>query len=266
MEFVELLNLINLQEEVSLKVINLFNKNSDIYKDYIDNLININTSLETFVFLEEKYKEDKDNLNILCIYLLAALKTYQRYQEKGISDIIFIDTMKCFTRFIDECYLKNNKYFFDRGFWTYRQVNMSLYRIGVLEYEFMNDNTISIHIPSDAILTKENIDLSFKLLDEFIIKFYPEFIDKKIYCDTWLLSPNLREYLNDNSRILIFQSYFEISETDLDSLDIFEWVFKVDKSCEIVNLPTTTSLQEKLKKALLNNKKIGKALGILKKK
>ena len=34
--------------------------------------------------------------------------------------------MKCFTRFAKECKKKNGAYFFDRGWWTYRQISMKL--------------------------------------------------------------------------------------------------------------------------------------------
>ena len=144
-------------------------------------------------------------------------------------------------------------------------MNMTLFRIGVLEYEFIDGN-ISIHIPSDAILTKNNIDLSLLLFNQFRTNFYPEFNECNIYCDSWLLSPKLSKYLKFDSRILLFQLYFEILEEDNNALDIFEWVFKVNHTHEIDDLPEETSLQVNLKKALQNGEKIGKALGILKKK
>lgn len=266
MDFIEFLNKIKLHEEVKIKVLKLIENKKQEFLAFINDLNNVNLSLETFTKIEECYSSDKENLSILSVYLLAALKTFEKYQEKGIDEDIFIDTMKCFTRFISECEIKTGKLYFDRGFWTYRQTNMSLFRIGVLEYEFLDDNKVSIHIPSDSVLTKDNIDDSFNKLTEFIKCFYPNYINSTIYCDSWLLSQQLTKYLPEGSRILLFQSYFEIIKEDLDALDFYEWVFKCDKNTAIVDLKEETSLQKKLKVALLNGKKIGKALGILKKK
>ena len=103
------------------------------------------------------------------------------------------------------------------------------------------------------------------MFKEFISNYFPNYINKKIVCDSWLLSIELKNYLADNSRILLFQSYFEIISHDPNALDFYEWVFKCDKNTQISQLKEETSLQKKLKNALINGQKIGKSLGILKK-
>lgn len=266
MNFDQFLLEINLQEEVKNIVLDLIKINSNEYNKYAKDLTVKSSSLATYLFIEQLYKSDVYNYHILAIYLLAAYNCYFNYKSLKISDLIYIDTMKCFTRFIDECYVKNNKYYFDRGFWTYRQTNMSIFRIGILEYELLDDYTVSLHIPSDAELTSNNIEESIKLFEDFVVKYYPEYVDKPVYCDTWLLSHELSNYLPSNSRILLFQEYFETIKEDLDALDFYEWVFKCDKSVEITKLKEDTTLQRNLKNALLKGKKVGKALGILKKR
>lgn len=44
--------------------------------------------------------DDPDGLKILTCMLHCAEMSYDMYKNKGISDKIFADTMKCFTRFI----------------------------------------------------------------------------------------------------------------------------------------------------------------------
>ena len=100
--------------------------------------------------------------SILACSLLCACRAYEEYQKKGISDTVYFETMKCFTRFIDETQKRTGRLAFDRGWWTYRQISMQLFRIGELEYEFVEYEgrpALSIHIPSDAHFSKELVDV-----------------------------------------------------------------------------------------------------------
>ena len=263
MKIEELFDGICLQKEIICKVMPLINEKKEELNKYIDNLIDLEKSIGTYEALCKIY--DWNSFEILSIYLLSCLKVYEKYQLLGISDDIFFDTMKCFTRFIDECYIKTGKYYFDRSWWTYRQVRMSEFRIGILEYEFdLENNVISIHIPSDAKLTKDNIDVSLKDAKIFINTYFPEYSKFKMVCDSWLLSPNLKLYLEENSNILLFQSYFNITNFEEDDYGFIEWLFKENINFNVANFKEYTSLQRKVKKALLNGKKIGCAYGILK--
>ena len=55
---------------------------------------------------KDRYKEAAQELSAaegfaqLRVFLCAALKTRIRYAEKGIPDEIFVQTMKCFSRFV----------------------------------------------------------------------------------------------------------------------------------------------------------------------
>ena len=186
---------IGLSNNVIAKVIPLLENNQEEYKKYIDRLTNRTTSEETFLKIKEDYPNDDKSFIILSIYLLASIKTFEIYKEKGISNKIFYDTIKCISRFISECFVITNEEYFDRDFWAHRQLSLKLFRVGELEYELMDDLTISIHIPSDSNLTKKNIEKSLYLFRKFIKKHYPLYIDKTMYCDSWLLSPELKKYL-----------------------------------------------------------------------
>lgn len=264
MDIKELIAKLSLQEEVKEKVISLILNNSEEYSAYINDLINLDTSESTYQHLAEKYSNDVENYNILAIYLIAALKVYEKYQEMNISLEIFIDTMKCIKRFIDECKIVNGKYYFDRPWWVYRQLRMSLFRIGQLEYEFdFEKEIISIHIPSDAILSSKNIELSIEKAQEFINCYYPQYRNWEMFCRSWLLSPNLKKYLNDNSKILLFQSYFDIIDINEDDCSFLLWLFKVNGKPNYNDLMASTSLQIKVKEDLLKGEKIGSASGKL---
>ena len=73
---------------------------------------------------------------------------------KDLPEDVWLDTMKCFSRFVGE---HRNSYGwegFDRGFWTVRQVRASLFRLGELEYEMVESGErkhISLHVSIGAL-------------------------------------------------------------------------------------------------------------------
>ena len=265
----ELCNRIQLQEIVAEKV-NAFISSYDFtnLEATLQDLITPETAKAAYEKLMATFPEDEDKIKVLACYLIGVSRVYDRYQKRGISDEIFTETFKCFTRFIEECKVKTGKYAFDRAFWTWRQASMLLFRIGDLEYELVNENgrkEISVHIPSDAKMKDIDIDASIKAAQEFFVVHYPEYADSDYVCDSWLLSPKLKDLLSEESNIIRFQNRFEITSEDKEAKDIFEWLFKTSEDAEIATLPENTSLQRKAKELLLKGDNIGIAVGVMKK-
>lgn len=240
-------------------------------KDKEDEIIQGLCSKEYDLFyhkiLDELHLKENDLL-VLKIFLLAALKSYEKYLEKGIRESIYIETMKCFSRFCNEHLVSYKKYGFDRGFWTGRQTSLSLFRLGTLEYEMCEESgikKIEIHIPSDAILTKEKIDESISLAKDFFKTYFPEYKDAKYYCHTWLLSPTLvkENMLSKDSHILIFMSYFNIVDS-YPSNDYLEWVYKDRYLKDLSTFKCITSLQSKLKQYIIKDNEFLNGIGELK--
>ena len=123
LEMVE--QLVQIEKEVSL---------TDV-ESLLQEMIQQETAEKAYNELSAYLKEDKGNMKMLYCQLECARRTYENYKQLQISDKIYIDTMKCFSRFANECKKRNGAYFFDRGWWTYRQISMKLFRIGALEYE-----------------------------------------------------------------------------------------------------------------------------------
>lgn len=265
MELKEFIKKINLQQEIIDKIIPLVEDNKTNYEKHVDNLLNKDLAESTYQSIFKEYNEDIESLHILAIYLLTCLKTYDNYVLKGIDESIFIDTMKCFSRFIDECKVKTNKVYFDRAWWVYRQTSMKEFRIGELEYELNYDEkNISIHVPSDAILTTDKVKESLLKAKCFFKKYYNEFDECEYVISSWLLSPKLKKYLNENSNILRFQDFFEVISIDDKDTSIFEWVFKVNKVNDYKTLKEDTALQRKIKKDLIDGNNPGAAFARLK--
>lgn len=237
-------------------------------------LFHIDRGKSAYDTIDAFCQKEQNGLKALTVYLLAALHTREIYLEKGIKNEIYIDTMKMFARFVNEHFISYGNYGYDRGWWTYRILSSSLYRLGQLEFEMCNlkedvkigsigDPVVSIHIPSDAVMTKEELDHSYKAAMDFFEKYYKDYHYKFMFTHTWLLAPALKQMLSKDSKILLFQSDYTIIYTDENDNSFMEWVYK--KTYDDFNeLPERTSLERNIKKHLLNSGKIGSAFGILK--
>ena len=203
--------------------------------------------------LNAHLKPDSDGLKELAGHLQCALKTREIYQEREISEEIYVETMKCFTRFVTEHLESYGRYGFDRGFWTVRQLSGVLFRIGELEYETRDDG-IHLHIPSDAVLERSRLRSSWEAARAMLG-------EADMVCHSWLLSPDLPGLLDEDSRILDFQQNFAIHSPEPD--DSFrQWVFK-DPGCPDAQLPEDTRLQRRLKAFVLAGNTFRAARGTL---
>lgn len=216
--------------------------------------------------LKNLLQTDKKGMNMLLCMLTACGYTYEKYENLGISEEIFAETMKCFWRFVQEHQVSYGCYGFDRDFWTGRQLSLQLFRLGELEYEMCTQKekkTIAVHIPSDADISSEKVQESLHQTREFFERYYPNYRQAPYTCESWLLSPALKDLLPPNSRILNFQALFEVDKVHWASDAVLEWVFQ-KRGNSLEELPEDTSLQRKMKAYLLDGGKVGEAFGYLK--
>ncbi len=209
--------------------------------------------------LQEWVGEDERGIKILTLYLHCLLKTHEMYLEKGISDAIFRDTMGFIPRFVKSHRETHGYDAFVWPHWFPRQIAMCEFRVGEYEYEFLaqdDEKKIYLHIPSDADLKSGDIEEIYP----FAEKYFPEYADAKIYCNSWLLAPALTKLLPEDSNIIRFQSQFSILEAEPDNPSFMSWIFgSKELACE--QLPERTLLQRHAKQYLLSGGKIGRAHG-----
>ena len=265
----ELLNALDMPGEVRDQVLR-FDQSFDYAQilHLLDGLCNRDTWDESRARLKTFLREDARGMKMLACMLHCALRTYDEYCRIGIDNQIFTDTMKCFPRFINEHYSMSGVYAFDRDFWTPRQLGMQLFRIGALEYELYyvdGKKVISMHIPSDADICEENCTRSLCQAHAFMERFFVDYQSVDYVCDSWLLSPVLKQLLPETSNILKFQRRFDIRTVQEDAMDFIVWVFKTtDQTLE--TLPENTSLQRRMKQYLLDGGKVGAAFGVIENK
>ena len=207
-----------------------------------------------------------DGADMLIRQITEALESRRYGPWRNIPEGIWLATMKCFPRFIGEHRRSYGYDGFDRYGWTVRQVGARLFRLGELEYE-LTSGCVSLHIPSDAKLLSGLLNDSVKKAREFLSEYFPDYTDMPVDCESWLLSPRLREWLPKTSGILRFQAAFEITEVDPEDDSALEWVFRVAEgqraALDLSALPEDTSLQRLMKADLLAGGRPGSARGTL---
>lgn len=259
---------IHLQQELQTEAVR-YSQTEEFQKirPLADGLKRMDTEAETRKTLRQLFVTDNRHMKMLTCMLACAADLYSWYMDRGISERVFWDTMGCFPRFIEECREKTGEYAFDREWWTARQISGSLFRLGALEYEMKQTEgrpVLSVHIPSDACLDKESCGESVSSARKFFDTYFPEYQDAEFVCNSWLLSPELKKLLPENSHILDFQRRFEIQKTDESDEEYIIWVFKT-KNCRLADLPENTALQKNMKQHLLHGGKIGSGYGVMKK-
>ena len=150
---------------------------------------------------------------------------------------------------------------------TYRQLSLDLFRVGALEYQISEQRTsgtIGIHIPSDADLSGESVDDSLRRAGVFFRTYFPELKYDRYACDSWLLSPALKNLLPESSHIRSFQERFRILEVDQEDRGYMEWLFRAPREAEYGGLPGKTSLQRNVRGHLLQGGTVGSAYGVMK--
>lgn len=240
------------------------------YNDYSAELNKLNQRKswdEGLKELKEKLGEDSTGIKVLTMMLHNSCHTYDSCINAGIKEEILIETFKAFSRFVNEHKASYGSFGFDRAFWTSRQASGNLFRIGELEYEFIEGNNghanlVSLHIPSDSNLSSKNVASSIAMARDFIARFYPDYASSEYECESWLLSPSLKELLPADSNIIKFQSLFSIYKTDPEAPDVFEWVYK-NPNIKLEDAPEKTSLQRNMKHYMLKGGKIGVGFGKL---
>lgn len=254
---------INMPEEVTEIMVQL-HETLEVYP-CLDLLMCESTWQEGLAQLKEALGEDPRGMKRLCSMLRCALRTKEIYDRLGISEEIYVASMGAFSRFVREHMASYGCYGFDRGSWTPRQVSAKLFRIGQMEYEMTTlegEPVISLHIPTDVDLRPEVLVPSMREgLAEFY-RLFPEYVGKRIYCHSWLISPLLKDFLPEGSNILRFQEMFDREPGGTPGNGVLLWVFKNPK-LPMEEFPENTSLQRKLKRFFLEGGQFLDGMGYL---
>lgn len=211
-----------------------------------------------------------DGMAHLAAALGGVCHTRQVYREHGVPDEVYLATMGCFARFLRETREITGKWAFDRGFWTWRQTGGRLFRLGTLEFEYLpagEGSTVSVHVPSDAVLSREELDRSYDWAGRFFAgggrAFCGQGLPTEFRCDSWLLAPALEKLLPEESGIRRFAGDYTRCAVKEDDREFYRWLFRCEPPRPVEDLPEDTSLQRRAKAYLAAGGKIGAACGVL---
>lgn len=121
------------------------------------------------------------------------------------------------------------------------------------------DAVFGIHIPANLPLDDETCMFSFKKAKEVLPRCFPEYDFKAFVTGTWLLAPELKEFLKPQSNILAFQKYFTIFPSEYAyGKAVFSFVYQLnvfkDIALDYNTLKEDTSLMRNIKKHYLDGK------------
>ncbi|RZT78356.1 hypothetical protein EV382_1539 [Micromonospora violae] len=122
----------------------------------------------------------------------------------------------------------------------------SVYELGRLQHQ-RGDGAIGLHIPDSGPLTPAAVDASLDEARAFFPRHFPDERYTAFSCGSWLLDPQLREYLPEDSNIVRFQRRFALepyqaSEGPDADIEVLRFGFRT-LSTPLDELPRRTVLQ-----------------------
>lgn len=216
----------------------------------------------------------KSDLVRLGVILKCAEKAKSRYDEKGIDEKIYYDTMSDI-----KIWCENNE---NRGLknygWLSNHVKFELFRLGRLQfqlYECKNktllygklpfsygENLIYVHIPQGEKLLKSDSEKSLIQSKEFFSEYFPKYDYRYYFCESWLLFDGNKNFMYKDSNILKFAGLFnhaysvKIDEQAIERIFGKRRIFKK-------NYPENTSLQKRAKEYMFSGEKMGVGIGTI---
>lgn len=183
--------------------------------------------------IEKGYEADSyiQNLSdeLIAVVLVSMLDFLKKsYEKEKIDEKVFFQTISDLIFRISDYKLRNGKYGLEgfEGKWLIRMFYLNIFKLGSLQFEtarinlkelninnndlgefedIINEEVIMVHIMENEDISYESCVKSFGLADEFFSNEY-----KYYACYSWLLYENMKKILAPSSKILQFQSFFEI--------------------------------------------------------
>ena len=168
----------------------------------------------------KKYDEDlKKKKSLNGIILLTGYFLHLKNMQRRNFDLWQVERQI----YVIHSILKKKEVSFDDLQWGARLIRGNLIEIGPLQYElvyqtpkylesYASKSLFKIHIPYNKELNLDDVSNSLEKVDSLIEKYYQEIDLEEViyYTDSWLLSPELLQILDDDSHIIQFQKKFQL--------------------------------------------------------
>lgn len=220
----------------------------------------------------KRWKESEHHLQwILSFYLQLACEVYEEYKCKNIREEIFNASFYDITIWAKECYRKYGCWGLEEVCWIGKTSKMELFRLGRLQFEPIilkedldgetvhlkaGAHLLNVHIPADG---KMDYDECLESIEKAKVFFGDSF--QAFICDSWLISPVLRELLPSESNIVKFMNLYEIVNVNFGTEQPEARIFgelRADKE----NYPEDSTLRRKTKPIFMAGKDTGVGVGV----
>lgn len=230
--------------------------------------------MKTSLF-REFAKNDANGLSVLWLYLHWLTDTKKWYDHIGIPEEFFWDSMKDIAIWCEDYLSRYQKPGFKEWEWVGRSLRLEVFLIGRLQFEptslkrpvtleektyYYGTPALEVHIPAGEPLYMEEIMNSLSQAPEFFQNYFGNQYHL-FHCHSWLLSPNLKNILPEDSRIVQFQNLFSIYKTDNEERQAEERIFGF-LSDDLHDYPENTSLQKAVKSYMLTGKPVIMGSGV----
>ena len=190
------------------------------------------------------------------VYLAALADVRRFHKQRGIPDDISWATLSDLGRNL----VRDRLLLGDGGLrtsdWLALHFRGSIYQLGRLQFDRTTvraahvgdafregEPAIGIHIPESGPLTPEAVDDALARAQPFYARHFPETPTRLGLCTSWLLDPQLRDYLAPDSNILRFQDRFRIVGDGYDGdAAVLRFVFH-RIAPNVSDLPQRTTLE-----------------------
>lgn len=214
------------------------------------------------------------DLIVLAVILTCLDNTKKLYDERGISQEIFYDTIADIG-----VWCENNQ---NRGLrnyeWIANHVHFRLFRLGRLQFQMYNccsetldytrlpfpryEPVIYIHIPQGEKLCYEDCRKSVEQAKEFFATYFPEFKYRYFFCESWLLFAKNPCFMKADSNIVRFASLFDMAYSLEEDAQAIERIFGSRKE-RIEEYQEESTLQKSAKAYMLSGNRLGVGVGTI---
>ena len=238
----------------------------------LDVSLDSNDPWKTVAALDAYFEQD-NGIGILRFYLDWAAALKAQYDALEIPEKIFWDGVRDIAIWVEDYQQKHGGPGFKEWGWVAGTLTMGVFRLGRLQFQpdrleaamecdgvaYPGGTPIlNIHIPAGEPLDGNAVRAAMEEAPRFFHTYFGT-VFTLFQCHSWLLSPKLKKLLPADSRIIQFQDLFSAFEAD-DERQAEERVFGF-LADDPADYPDNTSLQRKMKAALLAGESFGMGRG-----
>jgi hypothetical protein len=190
--------------------------------------------------------------------VVPAVRAYHR--ERGIPDDVSLDSLRGLGLGLAESRRELGRRGFNKAWWLTLHFRGALYRLGRLQFNRSDDGP-GVHVPGDGPLDPAACDASFGRAREFFPRHFPDERNAPFRCQSWLLDPQLAEYLGEDANVVRFGRRFRLDD-ELHGEDVVRFVYgRVDGPPE--TWPQRTTLERAIVAHLLAGREWHTRAGVI---